>query len=53
VLLSLLGSVGAVVAVPVAIYVQKEAPPAGLIPAASLIAVGVALVAVTRKKGTS
>jgi len=53
VLLSLLGSVGAVVAVPVAIYVQKEAPPAGLIPAASLIAVGVALVAATRKKSVS
>ncbi|MDX3894644.1 EamA family transporter [Pusillimonas sp.] len=53
ILLSLLGSVGAVVAVPVAIYVQKETPPAGLIPAASLIAIGVALVVVTRKKGAS
>ncbi|WP_201586055.1 DMT family transporter [Psychrobacter jeotgali] len=44
VLLSLLGSVGAVVGVPVAIFLQGEAPPEGLILGASLIALGVALV---------
>lgn len=45
VLLSLLGSVGAVVGVPVAIFLQGEAPPDGLFLGASLIAFGVALVA--------
>ena len=50
VLLSLLGSVGAVVAVPVAIYLQNEAPPAGLLPGAGLIALGVALIAGSRAK---
>ncbi len=50
VLLSLLGSVGAVVAVPVAIYLQNEAPPPGLLPGASLIALGVALIAGSRAK---
>lgn len=50
VLLSLLGSVGAVVAVPVAIYLQNEVPPAGLLPAACLIALGVALIAGSRAK---
>jgi len=44
VLLSLLGSVGAVVGVPVAVFVQGEIPPDGLILGASLIALGVALV---------
>ena len=44
VLLSLLGSVGAVVGVPVAIFLQGENPPAGLFLGASLIALGVALV---------
>lgn len=44
VLLSLLGSVGAVVGVPVAIFLQGENPPAGLFFGASLIALGVALV---------
>ena len=44
VLLSLLGSVGAVVGVPVAIFLQGEAPPEGLILGASLIALGIALV---------
>ena len=44
VLLSLLGSVGAIVGVPVAIFLQNEAPPLGLIPSAALIAVGVAMV---------
>lgn len=44
VLLSLLGSVGAVVGVPVAIFLQGEAPPDGLILGASLIALGVGLV---------
>ncbi len=50
VLLSLLGSVGAVIAVPVAIYLQNEAPPAGLLPGAGLIALGVALIAGSRAK---
>lgn len=44
VLLSLLGSVGAVIGVPVAIFLQGENPPAGLFLGASLIALGVALV---------
>ncbi len=44
VLLSLLGSVGAVVGVPVAIFLQGESPPEGLLLGASLIAVGVILV---------
>lgn len=44
VLLSLLGSIGAVVGVPVAIFLQGENPPAGLFLGASLIALGVALV---------
>lgn len=44
VLLSLLGSVGAVVGVPVAIFLQGESPPSGLFLGASLIALGVALV---------
>ena len=44
VLLSLLGSVGAVVGVPVAIFLQGERPPEGLFLGASLIALGVVLV---------
>lgn len=44
VLLSLLGSVGAVFAVPIAIFLQGESPPSGLLLGASLIALGVALV---------
>ncbi len=44
VLLSLLGSVGAVVGVPIAIFLQGEAPPDGIIIGAILIALGVALV---------
>ena len=44
VLLSLLGSVGAVVGVPVAVFLQGESPPEGLILGASLIALGIALV---------
>ena len=44
VLLSLLGSVGAIVGVPVAIFLQGEQPPEGLFLGASLIAIGVALV---------
>jgi len=44
VLLSLLGSVGAVVGVPVAIILQGETPPDGLILGASLIALGIFLV---------
>lgn len=44
VLLSLLGSVGAVVGVPIAVWLQNEAVPDGLLPGASLIALGIALV---------
>lgn len=44
VLLSLLGSVGAVVGVPIAIFLQGESAPDGLILGASLIALGVGLV---------
>lgn len=44
VLLSLLGSVGAIVGVPVAVFLQGESPPDGLMLGASLIALGVALV---------
>lgn len=43
VLLSLLGAVGALVGVPVAIFLQGEAPPGGLYLGAALIAAGVAL----------
>jgi len=43
VLLSLLGSVGALVGVPVAIFLQGEAPPGGLLFGAVLIAAGVIL----------
>jgi drug/metabolite transporter (DMT)-like permease len=41
VLLSLLGAVGAVVGVPIAVFIQGEALPEGLILGASLIAIGV------------
>ncbi|MEN2752502.1 DMT family transporter [Psychrobacter sp. FBL11] len=44
VLLSLLGAIGAIVGVPVAIFLQGEAPPEGLLLGASLIGIGVALV---------
>ena len=44
VLLSLLGAVGAIVGVPVAIGLLGEAPPPGLVPASILIAAGIALV---------
>jgi len=44
VLLSLLGAVGAIVGVPVAIFLQGESPPEGLFVGATLIAIGVALV---------
>ena len=44
VLLSLLGAVGAVVGVPIAIFLQNESPPEGLILGASLIGLGVMLV---------
>ena len=44
VLLSLLGSVGAVVGVPVAIFLQGESPPEALFLGASLIALGVVLI---------
>lgn len=42
--LSLLGSVGAVVGVPLAIFLQGEAPPEGLLLGGTLIAAGIALV---------
>ena len=44
VLLSLLGAVGAVFGVPIAIFLQGEQPPEGLFLGATLIAIGVALV---------
>ena len=44
VLLSLLGAVGAIVGVPVAIFLQGEHPPEGLFLGATLIAIGVVLV---------
>lgn len=44
VLLSLLGAVGAIVGVPVAIFLQGEASPEGLLLGGSLIALGIALV---------
>ncbi|GAA0799115.1 DMT family transporter [Psychrobacter piscatorii] len=44
VLLSLLGAVGAVVGVPIAIFLQGERPPEGLFLGAMLIAIGVVLV---------
>ncbi|PLC49804.1 hypothetical protein CR159_10950 [Pollutimonas subterranea] len=50
VLLSLLGSVGAIVGVPVAIFLQNEAPPQALMPSAALIALGITLVAVGQAK---
>lgn len=50
VLLSLLGAVGAVVGVPVAILFLNESPPRGLVYAVPLIATGVALVAWGGKK---
>lgn len=50
VLLSLLGSVGALVGVPGAIFLQGEAPPEGLLLGAALIAVGVALLTLGKVK---
>lgn len=50
VLLSLLGAVGALVGVPVAVLLQGEAPPPGLLWGALLIATGVALVSLGRTK---
>ncbi|GAA3722880.1 DMT family transporter [Oceanisphaera sediminis] len=46
VLLSLLGAVGAITAVPAAVFLQGEAPPQGLLAGAALIATGVALVTI-------
>lgn len=51
VLLSLLGSVGAVVGVPVAIFLQNEAPPPGLILSAVLIAAGITLITLGQARG--
>lgn len=50
VLLSLLGSVAAVVGVPVAIYLQGEAPPEGLFPGATLIVLGIILLTLGKAK---
>lgn len=50
VLLSLLGAVGALVGVPVAVLLQGEAPPSGLLSGALLIGVGVVLVTLGRTK---
>ena len=44
VLLSLLGAVGALVGVPIAVFIQGESPPEGLILGATLIAIGVVCV---------
>lgn len=44
VLLSLLGAIGAVVGVPVAVFLQGESPPEGLLLGGALIALGVGLV---------
>ncbi|MBK7522572.1 MAG: DMT family transporter [Gammaproteobacteria bacterium] len=46
VFLSLLGSVGALVGVPVAIFLQGETPPEGLFLGATLIAVGVTMLTI-------
>ncbi|OEY65931.1 DMT family transporter [Marinobacter sp. X15-166B] len=50
VLLSLLGSVGALVGVPVAIFLLGEAPPEGLLLGATLIATGVTLLTLGRSR---
>lgn len=50
VLLSLLGAVGAVVGVPVAVFLQGETPPQGLFAGALLIGIGVALVTLGKAK---
>lgn len=50
VLLSLLGSVGAVVGVPVAVFLQGEAPPEGLLLGIVLIGVGIALLNVGKAR---
>lgn len=53
VLLSLLGSVGSVVGVPVAVYFQGEMPPQGLLMGAGLIGLGVVLVSLGKAKRAS
>jgi len=50
VLLSLLGSVGALIGVPVAILLQGEAPPEGLFLGAALIVAGIALLTLGSRK---
>lgn len=50
VLLSLLGAVGAIVAVPFAVFLLGEDPPAGLLLGSLLIAVGIALVSAGTKR---
>lgn len=52
VMLSLLGAVGAIVGVPVAVLLQGEAPPQGLLIGAVLIGTGVALITLGRGKRT-
>ena len=52
VLLSLLGAVGAIVGVPVAVLLQGEAPPEGLLLGALLIGGGVALVTLGHTKAS-
>ncbi|WP_220347737.1 DMT family transporter [Alkalilimnicola ehrlichii] len=51
VLLSLLGSVGALVGVPVAIFLQGEAPPESLLLGAVLIGAGIALLSLGKTRG--
>ncbi|WP_417419987.1 DMT family transporter [Halomonas sp.] len=53
VLLSLLGSVGAVVGVPVAILLQGEVAPEGLLPGALLIGTGIALLNIGKARKLS
>lgn len=50
VLLSLLGAVGAAFGVPVAIFLQNEAPPEGLLAGVLLIGTGVALLTLSRRR---
>ncbi|QPH54871.1 DMT family transporter [Pontivivens ytuae] len=53
VLLSLLGAVGAIVAVPAAILLLGEAPPGGLALGAGLIAAGIALVSLGGRRASA
>nr|WP_298373614.1 DMT family transporter [uncultured Halomonas sp.] len=53
VLISLMGAVGAVIGVPIAIYLLGEAPPEGLILGSVFIAAGIALVTLGKTATTS